>query len=309
MIALIQGGLSSEREVSLKTGAAFERSLKNLNLEYVVLDAGADFPTQISKIKNIKCALLALHGKYGEDGTIQGILEYLKIPYTGSGVMASALAMNKLATKQILTHWGVPNAEFGVLNFKTSSEADIKLEIQKIIKKVGIPLVVKPMQEGSAVGVTIVHEEKQVQEAIQAAVKYDRQILIEKYIPGMEITVPIWFGKALPIIEIKPKSEFYDYKRKYTAGQTEYVLPAPLKPEVQKKCEQYAIETFLATGCRHYARVDIRVTPEGNPFVLEINTLPGCTETSLFPKSAAKVGISFDEMIKTLIDNATLDYA
>ncbi|MBK9294586.1 MAG: D-alanine--D-alanine ligase [Oligoflexia bacterium] len=309
MIVLVQGGLGSEREISLKTGAAFERALKNLKANYTVIDAKEDFPVQISKIKNIKCALLALHGKYGEDGTIQGILEYLKIPYTGSGVMASALAMNKAATKQILSQNGIPNADYGVINLNFLKESDINSELQKIVKKVGIPLVVKPLQEGSSVGMSIVKNEKDVLNAIHLAAKYDKQILIEKFISGMEITVPIWFGKALPIIEIKPKSEFYDYKRKYTKGETDYILPAPLSPELQKKCEKYSIDTFLAVGCRHYARVDLMISEDHKPYVLEINTLPGCTETSLLPKSAAKAGLKFDDMIQTLIENATLDYA
>nr|AIA18455.1 D-ala D-ala ligase C-terminus [uncultured bacterium] len=226
-IGIVLGGMGSEREVSLNTGAAFEKAVKSLGYSYILIDAKEDFPKKISESK-IDCALLALHGKYGEDGTVQGILEYLKIPYTGSGVMASSLAMNKVATKQILTHWDVPTAEFGILDLTITKNSEIKSEVQKIVKKTGIPLVVKPNQEGSAVGVTIVHNEKEIAAAVKLASQYDKVIIIEKYIPGMEITVPIWFGEALPIIEIRPKSEFYDYKRKYTAGQTEYILPAPL---------------------------------------------------------------------------------
>lgn len=299
-VGVLLGGLGSEREVSLKTGAAFVKALQKLDYPHEAIDAGADLPLVLSK-KKIDCALLALHGKYGEDGTVQGLLEYMKIPYTGSGVMASALAMNKVATKQLLTHWGVPTPDFQVLDLKLGTLEDFKLNLS-------LPVVVKPAQEGSAVGVAIVHQAKEFKSAIQAAAKFDRVIVIEKYIEGTEITVPIWFDKTLPIIEIVPKGDFYDYTRKYTAGQTEYIIPARLPAETVKKCEKFALETFRAVGCRHYARADIRVDKKNNPFILEINTLPGCTETSLFPKSAAKAGLSFEKIIETLVESATLDY-
>lgn len=300
-VGIILGGLSSEREVSLRTGAAFIKALKNLGYPYVEIDAGPNLPEQINEAK-IDCALLAVHGKYAEDGTVQGILEYMKIPYGGSGVMASALAFNKVATKQILSHWGVPNAEFQLLDLHKNDIKSFKLKMPS-------PVVVKPAQEGSSVGMSIVKEDSKIHEALELAAKYDKRIIIEKFIPGMEVTVPIWMGKVLPIIEIVPKVDWYDYKNKYTAGATEYIIPANITPEIHKLCERYSLETFNAVGCRHYARVDLRITPEGKPFVLEINTLPGCTETSLFPKSAAKAGISFENIIETLVENATLDYA
>jgi len=299
-VALIQGGMGSEREVSLKTGAAFLKALQKLNYPHEVIDAGADLPKVLAS-KNIDCALLALHGKYGEDGTVQGILEYLKIPYSGSGVLASALAMNKIFTKQILTHWGVPTPEYQV--FHASKIADGNQAL-----KFDAPVVVKPANEGSTVGITIVYKMDAFNNALVSAAKCDRNILVEKYIAGTEVTVPIWFGRVLPIIEIVPKSDFYDYKRKYTPGQTEYIIPARLSEEVKRKCEQISLETFKVVGCRHYARVDIRIDKNNNPFVLEINTLPGCTETSLFPKAAAQVGLSFEEIIQTLVEEATLDY-
>ena len=300
-VGVLLGGLSSEREVSLNTGAGFVNALKKLDYPYVEIDPGPDLPSQLKNAK-MDCALLALHGKYGEDGTVQGILEYLKIPYTGSGVLASALAMNKVATKQILSHWGVPTPEFQLLDLKKDTIKNFKLNMP-------LPVVVKPAQEGSSVGMTIVKDSAKIYEALELAAKYDKVIIVEKFIPGQEIAAAIFMGKALPMIEIKPKSEWYDYKRKYTAGQTDYVVPAPLPKDVEKKCEQYTLETFRAVGCRQYARVDLRVTPDGKPYVLEINTLPGCTETSLLPKAAAKAGITFEKMIETLVENATLDYA
>ncbi len=315
-VGIIQGGMSSEREVSLKTGAAFLKAIKTLDYPFEVIDAGANLPEQLRASK-IDCALLALHGKYGEDGTVQGILEYMKIPYTGSGVQASSLAMNKIATKQILTHWGVPTPDFQVLDLRGKTSAEKKSLIENFKSKIEAPLVIKPAQEGSAVGVTIVNKEKlspvelqsEITAGLTVAAQYDRVIIIEKYIPGREVTIPIWLDRALPIIEIRPKGDFYDYKRKYTAGETEYVVPAPLSEKLKKDCEHFALETFKAVGCRQYARVDMRITPDDKPFILEINTLPGCTETSLFPKSAAKEGISFEKIIETLVESATLDYA
>lgn len=300
-VALIQGGLGAEREISLKTGAAFEKALKKLGYLYEVIDAGPELPSKLVG-KDYDCALLALHGKYGEDGTVQGILEYLRIPYTGSGVLASSLAMNKYATKQILAHWGIPTPEFQVLDFTRYSrglDQDIKIKF---------PLVTKPIQEGSAVGVTICKSLDDFHKGIKTASEFDKLVLIEEFIDGTEVTVPIWFDQVLPMIEIVPKREFYDYKRKYTAGETEYFIPARIHEAAKKKCEQFSMDTFKAVGCRHYARVDLRIDKQGNPFVLEINTLPGCTETSLFPKSAAKVGFSFEHIIQTLVESATLDY-
>lgn len=310
-VGVLLGGMGSEREVSLKTGAGFVKALKNLDYPHVIIDAGPDLPDQLKKNK-MDCALLALHGKYGEDGTVQGILEYMKIPYTGSGVMASSLAMNKVATKQILSHWGVPTPEFQLLDLRKDrsgkGSAFDKTAVEKFKLTLPVPVVVKPAQEGSSVGMSIVNDATKIHDALELAAQYDDLIVIEKFIPGQEITVPVWMDRVLPMIEIKPKTEWYDYKRKYTAGATDYIIPAELKPDVQKKCEQYSLETFNAVGCRHYARVDLRVTPEGKPYVLEINTLPGCTETSLLPKSAAKAGISFDKIVETLVENATLDY-
>ncbi len=299
-VGVLLGGVGSEREISLKTGTAFIKSLTKLGYPFDAIDVDINFP-QIIATKKIDCALLALHGKYGEDGTVQGILEYLKIPYSGSGVMASALGMNKVATKRILTHVGVPTPEFQLFDFKRNPKQKAQLKLQ-------IPIVVKPNNEGSTVGVTIVQNQNDFDDALKLAKQFDPIVLVEKFIDGKELTVPIWIDKALPIIEIVPKGEFYDYTRKYTAGQTEYLIPAEISQEASKKCADYALETFKAVGCRQYARVDIRLDKKNNPFVLEINTLPGCTETSLFPKSAAKVGLSFENIVETLVESATLDY-
>jgi D-alanine-D-alanine ligase len=299
-VALVVGGMGSEREVSLKTGKAFATALTKLGYSFVQIDAGPDFAQKMAQQKDIDCALLALHGKYGEDGTVQGILEYLKIPYTGSGVLASALAMNKIQTKKIIRFMGVPTADFQEVDLSKTRLEDIQIEFD-------FPVVVKPTREGSTVGISIVENRKDLKAALEQAAKLDGLILIEKFIKGMEVTVPIWFGKALPIIEIVPKGGFYDYEHKYTAGGSEHIIPARLPDSIRELCERYAVETFNAVDCRQYARVDIMIE-NNRPYVLEINTLPGCTEFSLFPESAAKAGISFEKVIERLVETATTDY-
>lgn len=306
------GGVGSEREVSLRSGAAFIKSLERLKYPTDAILVGSDLPLVMSQIKS-DCALIALHGKYGEDGTVQGILEYLKIPYTGSGVLASALAMNKVATKQILTHWGVPTPGWQLVNLSeykslAANKSLIENKALEMSLKLHFPVVVKPAREGSTVGLTIVRKKEDLASALVLAGECDRLVVVEDYIEGMEVTVPIWGEKVLPIIEIVPKSGFYDYKRKYTVGETEYIIPARISERVKILCENYSLETFKAVDCRQYARVDLRIDKNGQPYVLEINTLPGFTETSLFPKSAAFAGITFDQIVEALVEGSALDY-
>lgn len=300
-VALLVGGMGAEREVSLNTGKAFQKALDELKANYVVIDAGADLPEQLQKIKP-DVALLALHGKYAEDGTVQGLCEYMKIPYSGAGVMASALCMNKYFTKQILMFNKIPTAEFEFVNARTTDINAYQL------KKLKAPVVVKPSREGSSVGISIVKDEKDLKEALKTAAQYDKDILIEEFIAGHECTVPILDDKALTPIEIVPKEAFYDYKRKYTAGNTDYFMPPRLDPKVVEQLKIFALQAHKACQVKTYSRVDFRVSTDGKPFCMEINTLPGCTQTSLLPKAAAHEGISFAQVIKTLIDKASLDY-
>jgi len=299
-VGVLLGGLSSEREISLRTGAAFIKALEKKGFPVERIDVGKDLP-QVLSTKKIDVALLALHGKYGEDGTVQGLLEYMRIPYQGAGVLGSSLGMNKIFSKQILSHYNIPTAPFEVVDLSRTSTGKAKV-------KLAPPYVVKPSQEGSSVGVTIVHETSELPEALELAGRYDKLVLVEKFIDGMEVTVPIFEGIKLPVIEIVPKDEYYDYKRKYTAGQTEYILPARLEPSMLRLCEDYARQTFDALGCRCYARVDLRVEHGKKPFVLEINTLPGCTETSLVPKALASAGVPFEDFVEKLVEMARLDY-
>jgi len=299
-IALIQGGLSGERDVSLATGAAFESALKKMGQDYFVIDAGADLP-QVLGQNNPSVALLALHGRYAEDGVVQGICEYLKIPYSGSGVLSSALCMDKIVSKQIMVQNNIPTAAFIFFDSQLESKAQLK-------NTIGYPCVVKPSREGSSLGVSICKTESDFIPSVDEALKFDHQILIEEYIPGKEITVPILGGKALTPIEIQPKLEFYNYENKYTPGNSDYLLPADLAGDVLDRCMSIALNCHKVCRARTYSRVDFRVSPKGDPFVMEINTLPGCTPTSLLPKSAAYDGISFESLIQLLIDKATLDY-
>lgn len=300
-VAVVYGGISSEREVSINTGKAILGAVQRLGFDAVGVEATENLTELIKQLTSPKVDVVVngLHGRYAEDGSIQGILEYLKIPYTGSGVLASALAMNKIYSKEFFKAAGIPIAQHVVVkkgdnfNLKTSG--------------LSVPVVVKPNIEGSSVGVTIVKNEADIPSALTESFKYDENALIEKFIPGLEISVPVYFNEALEGIEIAPKSGFYDYKSKYTAGATEYFIPPRTTETVKTKLKDLSLKAFNVLGCRQYARVDFRVDGE-NPYILEVNTLPGCTETSLVPKALLFKGISFDEFIKSLVETAQCDY-
>lgn len=302
-VVLLQGGLGAERDVSLVTGKGFEEALKELGYPYQVIDCKEDFLERITAAKKdfkADVALLALHGKYAEDGIVQSICEYIKLPYSGSGVMGSALCMDKIFFKEVMANHDVPTPDAQIVE---------KAQIKGLKLTLDFPVVVKPSREGSSVGVSIVKDASTFNKALEYAAQYDNYILIEKYIPGMELTIAILDGKVLTPIEIQPKVDFYDYKNKYTAGRTEYHLPARLEPKALSKAKDIALKAFHLCRLRTYGRVDFRVDPQGNPFVMEINTLPGCTPTSLLPKAAKDCGISFPQLIETLVEKAGLDYA
>lgn len=302
-VVLLQGGLGAERDVSLVTGQGFQKSLQELGYPFQVVDCREDLLERISLAKHVfkaDVALIALHGKYAEDGIVQSICEYMRLPYTGSGVMASALCMDKVFTKEILVNHGIPTPDYQVVQKKDLNSFELQVDL---------PVVVKPSREGSSVGVSIVKEKKKLKAAMELASQYDSYILIEKYIAGMELTVPILDNRVLTPIEIVPKVDFYDYKNKYTAGCTDYYLPARLRPEDLEVAKGYALKAFHVCRLRCYGRVDFRVDESGKPYIMEINTLPGCTPTSLFPKAAKDCGVSFNQLIEILIQGADLDYA
>jgi D-alanine-D-alanine ligase len=297
-IAVLMGGLSAEREVSLKSGAAVHQALVAQGFNAVAVDVGRDLP-QVLLRAGVEAAFIALHGRYGEDGCVQGLLELLQIPYTGSGVLASALAMHKLYSKQTFAASGILTAPFH--SFRRGEQVDLS-ELS-----FGLPLVVKPEQEGSSVGISIVKEERELTAALELAFRHDEEILVEQYIKGQEVQVGILDDRPIGAIEIVPRNEFYDYEAKYTNGMAEHIFPARLAPELYEKAQQVGLKAHQCLGCSGYSRVDLLVTPDGECFVLEVNTLPGMTELSLLPEIAAKgAGLSFETLVKRIIESASL---
>jgi D-alanine-D-alanine ligase len=298
-VGVFLGGESSEREVSLRTGAAAVQALRRMGYSVREIDLQADWLSSIREA-GVDVAFLALHGRFGEDGCIQGALELARIPYTGSGVLASALSMSKVLAKRVAASAGVPVAQ----------DALFEGEMPEVPPppEIGFPLVVKPDREGSTVGVSIVRGPGEWGPAMREAGKFDRRILVEAYIPGREITVGILNGRVLPAIEIVPKSGsgFYDYRSKYTAGQTEYVIPVPMDRDILVRAAEYTRKAAAALSLRGAARLDYRVDPAGNLYFLEANTIPGMTETSLLPKAAKFDGMTFDELVEEILNDAGL---
>ena len=298
------GGQSSERDVSLRTGAAVHRALCRRGYDAVMIDVG---PTLSRDLQDQKVSLvfLALHGRGGEDGSIQGFLETLGIPYTGSGIQASAVGMHKETTKTMLAARGIP-VPAGIV-----AKRGEKISSAQALRKGKLrwPVVVKPASEGSTIGVTIVKKPAQWNEALTLAHKYDRDAMIEAYIPGHEVTVSLLGRQAqaplvLPAVEIVAPGGFYDFSAKYEKGRTQYLCPAPLSATITKQIEALALRTYEVLGCAGAARVDFRITPRGRPYVLEINTVPGMTETSLLPMAAAQAGIGYEELTERILESA-----
>jgi D-alanine-D-alanine ligase len=295
-IGVLFGGLSAEREVSLKSGAAVHQALVAQGYNAVTIDVGRDL-ADVLKREGVEAAFIALHGRYGEDGCVQGLLELLQIPYTGSGILASALAMHKLYSKQAFAANGILTAPFHCYRRgETVRIADLPF---------ALPLVVKPVQEGSSVGVSIVKEESRLEAALELAFRYDDEILVEQFIKGQEIQVGILDDKPVGAIEIVPKNEFYDFESKYTDGMAEHIFPARLEQALYEKAELVGLSAHRALGCKGYSRVDLLVTPGGDCYVLEVNTLPGMTALSLLPEIAAKgAGLSFEALVSHIIESA-----
>ena len=298
-IAVLMGGKSAEREISLKSGRAIEASLRRQGCTVTAMDPDETVAEQLRREK-IGLVVNALHGRGGEDGTIQGLLEILGIPYTGSGVLASAIGMNKVMTKRLLSAHGIPTPTFSVLRSPRGSAAGPR----GLPVGLKCPVVVKPSSEGSTIGVTVVESRDGIQAAYAEAFRHGPEILVEEYIRGHEVTAGILDEAPLPLIEIVPKEAFYDYQAKYTKGMTDYLVPARLPRDVTQTVQGLALRTHQMIGCRGCTRVDFRVDPEGKPFVLEINTVPGMTETSLLPKAAESAGISYDQLVARIVRSA-----
>lgn len=293
-IGVIYGGISREREISIKTGEAVIRALVELKYEVVPLLVADDLVERIIH-GHIDIAFLALHGKYGEDGTVQGLLELLKIPYTGSSCFSSAVAMDKIATKKLWSYEGIRTPSFQVITDKDE---------MPLLK---YPLVVKSPREGSTIGVYIVQNEEEYKKAVEEAFTLDREVLLEEYIKGRELTVAVFNEEVYTPIEIRPKKGFYDFQSKYTKGATEYLIPPPEIDEgVIKKIMDIAHKAYKALKCNGAARVDFIVTDDNVPYALEINTIPGMTETSLLPKACAYHGIDFKTLVEKILRSARL---
>jgi len=298
-IAVMMGGLSREREISLKTGKAILRALLEKGYPAVSIDVGGDLAERLIKEK-IECAFLALHGRFGEDGTIQGMLELMRIPYTGSGVLASALAMHKIMSKKFFLCEKIPTPRF---------EGFRREEIMKDPPEgisIPLPVVVKPAREGSTIGISIVQKHEELAPALKKAGEYDEEILVEEFMKGKEITVGILGDIPLPVIEIVPRSGFYDYHSKYTKGETQYILPARVSREKYLYAQEMSLRAFQQLGCAGVARVDLMTDENENPFVIDVNTMPGMTETSLLPKAAQYAGITFEDLVERILLGASL---
>ena len=290
-LTVMLGGPSAEREVSLRSGAAVANALRSLGHEVHELDPRTPdwvLPPATDAV------FLALHGTYGEDGTVQRQLDALGVPYTGCGAEASRIAFDKLLTKQSCMEASVPTARFLVVN---SPDAVMPENFSP-------PLVVKPARQGSSVGLQFVEREAEWQPALTESLKFDTEVLVEEKIIGRETTVGILGDQILPVVEVRPKAGNYDYQTKYTAGATEYYCPAKFDAATTRRIQDAALAAFKAVGGRDYARVDVMVRADGSPVVLEVNTLPGMTETSLLPKAAAAAGLSYPELCQRMVDLA-----
>jgi D-alanine-D-alanine ligase len=304
-VAVLMGGWSAEREVSLSSGKACCQALEAEGFKVTPIDAGPDIATVLEAVRpKPEVVFNALHGRFGEDGTIQGLLEILRLPYTHSGVLASALAMHKERAKVILKAAGVPVPEGVVVHRREAAERHV----------VAPPYVVKPVNEGSSVGVIIVREDRThpPQELMREDWPYGDLVLVETYIPGRELTCAVMGDRALGVIDIRPATGlFYDYDAKYAKGGSIHVLPAELKPNIYQRVQELALTAHQALGCRGVSRADFRYddTPggTGDLVVLEVNTQPGMTETSLVPEIAAHAGYSFGELVKWMVEDASFD--
>ena len=292
-IAVLMGGPSAERPVSLRSGAAVVNALTATGAKVVPVDV---HETEFVMPTDVDVAFIALHGTFGEDGTVQQMLEDAGIAYTGSGPEASACAFDKIAAKARFEAVGIPTPAYEVFD-------RVHCDLGRLVR-LGFPLVVKPSRQGSSVGVSIVHEEVDLEEACQIAWRHDDHLLAEQFVAGRELTVGIFDGHALPVIEICPKHDFFTYEAKYTRGQTDYLVPAPLEKSVEARTKALALRTHDCLGCRDFSRVDLILAEDGKLFVLEVNTIPGFTETSLVPKAAHAAGVEFQELCARLVQMA-----
>ena len=296
-IAVLLGGTSAEREVSLNSGTAVLNALRKQGYDAHPIDPKT-FPVATLKEQGFDRVFNILHGRGGEDGSMQGLLEQIGIPYTGCGVMASALTMDKMRTKMLWKAFGLPVAEMEIVTVE--NRATLNPEV--VVKKLGLPLMVKPSLEGSSVGLTKVKTMEELESAVDFALRFDRTVLIEEWLAGDEFTVPVLDGEVLPSIKIVPEGEFYDYDAKYISDNTQYFCPAGLSDAREQELRRLVKQAYDVVGCCGWSRIDVMADAEGKFRLVEVNTNPGMTSHSLFPKSAATVGYSFEQLVEKILE-------
>jgi len=294
-VAVLLGGKSAEREVSLKSGGMVLNALRSRGVDALAFDP-AERGLDALIGERFERAFIALHGRFGEDGTVQGVLEWLGIPYTGSGVLASALAMDKLRTKLLWHAEGLPTPPYAVL----TKDSDLRA----VARKLGVPLMVKPASEGSSIGMSKVRSAARLDEAYALAVNYDRVVIAEKFIDGTELTAGILGDQVLPLIKIETPRDFYDYEAKYIANDTRYIVPCGVSAARERDMQALCLKAFRALGCRGWGRVDLMLNRQGRAFLLEVNTVPGMTDHSLVPKAARAVGMSYEDLCLRILEAA-----
>ena len=302
-IAVLRGGRSAEREVSLRSGAQVAKALSARGHDVTEVDLDPQ-TWDVLRDGDFECVFNALHGRLGEDGTVQGMLELLGLPYTGSGVLASALCMDKARAGRMMAAIGLHVPEFEELEVKEGVAADV---VERLVSRFGLPLVIKPVREGSTIGLTIARDDDAVASGLVLAARYDRRVLVQRFAGGTEVTVGVLATpevQVLPTLEIVSENPVYDYDAKYTAGKSHHIIPARIPEPAQAAAADAAVMAFRELGCSAMARVDIIVDDQGTPWVLEVNTVPGLTELSLLPDAARAAGIAFDELCMRLVEHA-----
>ena len=292
-VAVLMGGRSAEREISLLSGNAVLAALRRQGVDAHAFDP-AEQPLENLLKQGFRCAHIALHGRFGEDGTVQGALELMGIPYTGSGVMASALALDKWRTKLIWQAVGIPTPRYALL--------DATSDFNATARDLGLPLIVKPVREGSTIGLSKVTAAADLAAAYRRAARHDALVLVEEFIAGQELTVSILGERALPLVRIQPAVELYDYQAKYFSDDTKYFCPSGLAADLEKTIQEQALKAYRIVGCQGWGRVDVMLDKSDRPYFLEVNTSPGMTGHSLVPMAAKQAGISFDELCLRILE-------
>ena len=312
-VGVLMGGPSSERDISIKSGKAVFRALKKNNINAVSYELAMPLNTNgyIQSVKekigamDIDIAFIALHGEFGEDGTIQKILEEMKIPYAGSKTRASKLAIDKIDSREIFEKNNIPMPRYNVVvRGEVLPDEPVSDNIKIFFEELSMPIVVKPSTQGSSIGLSMVDSENSLYKAVSNAFKYSDRVIIEEYIEGREITVGILEDRALPVVEIIPKNRFFDFEAKYNKGATDYKVPAEIDKEKYRECQEMALLAHKVLGARFFSRVDMILDKDGTPYILELNTIPGLTETSLLPLAAAEAGIDFNQLVLKILESS-----